>query len=130
MCLTGCGSSSPPALAVSCRTHRLGAGLIRTRVTVTNTTPTVLRAIVYGPALNTTRFIRPRYDPTTVYVKVGTQRRSYVGFIIPSVSGKKPAHVLFRLGKPKGPQSILATSKPVVQAKDWSEISNPSCTVK
>jgi hypothetical protein len=130
MVLAGCGSSAPPPLAVSCTTRVLASGLIRARVTVTNTTPTVLRAIVYGPALGNTRFIQPRYNPTNVYVVVGKERRHFVGFVIPTVSVKTPAHILFHLARPIGPQSILVTSHTTVQADDWSALDNPSCTVK
>lgn len=128
--LAGCGAKKPPKLAVACSTHRLASGLIRTRVTVTNTTPAALRAIVYGPALKNTRFIQPRYDPANVYVRVGKQRRHYVGFVIPRVAPRHPAHVLFRLAKPGQPEPILASSHSVVQVDSWDVISNDGCTVK
>lgn len=128
--LSGCGSSAPPPLAVACTTHPLKAGLIRARVTVSNMTGTALRGIVYGPALSNTRFIRPRYRPTTVYVEVGTQRRSYVGFVIPSVGPKTPQHVLFRLARLPRPRSILASPRATVHADSWDAVRNADCTVK
>jgi hypothetical protein len=128
--LSGCGSSAPPPLAVACTTRPLKPGLIRARVTVSNMTGAALRGIVYGPALSNTRFIRPRYRPTTVYVRVGTQRRSYVGFVIPSVGPKTPQHVLFRLARLARPQSILATPHATVHAESWDAVRNADCTVK
>jgi hypothetical protein len=127
--LAGCGSSAPPSLAVSCTTRTLASGLIRARVTVTNTTPNALRAIVYGPALRNTHFIHPRHRPTEVYVKVGNQRRSYVGFVIPSVGPRTPAHVVFQLAKLPYPQPILATAQAVVHADSWDEVSNKECRI-
>ncbi len=128
--LSGCGSSAPPPLAVACTTRPLASGLIRARVTISNTTGTALRGIVYGPALSNTHFIQPRYRPTTVYVQVGTQRRSYVGFVIPSVGPKAPTRVLFRLARLRRPQSILATSHATVHADSWDAVRNADCTVK
>jgi hypothetical protein len=99
-------------------------------VKVTNTTPNALRAFVYGPALRNTRFIRPRYSPATVYVEVGGQRRPYVGFVIPSVRTKTPAHILFRLAKLSRPQPILAAPGAVVHLDSWDAVSNSACTVR
>lgn len=128
--LSGCGSSAPPPLAVSCKTRSLKPGLIRAKVTISNTTGAALRGIVYGPALSNTRFIHPRFRPTTVYVEVGTQRRSYVGFVIPSIGPKAPAHVLFRLARLRRPQSILAAPHATVHADSWDAVRNAECTVK
>ena len=128
--LSGCASTAPPPLTLACTTHTLPSGLIRAKVTIRTTTGAALRAVVYGPALTNTRFIQPRYSPTTVYVEVGGQRRSYVGFVIPSVGTKRPGHVLFRLARLQHPQSILASPHTVVHAGSWDAVRNPDCTVK
>jgi hypothetical protein len=128
--LAGCGSSAPPPLAIACTTRPLTSGLVRTRVTVSNTTQSALRAIVYGPALAHARFIRPRYRPTNVYVEVGKERRPYVGFVIPSVGTKHPAHIEFHLAGLAKPQPILASVHSVVQADDWDSVLGSGCSVK
>jgi hypothetical protein len=115
---------------VSCTTRGLPSGLIRTRVTVTNTTQTPVRAVVYGPALTNARFIQPRYHATYVYVHVGKERRSYVGFVIPAINTGTPGHVLFRLTKPARPRAILASLHSVVHADDWSSVLDSGCKVK
>ena len=97
---------------------------------MSNTTQSALRGIVYGPALKGVRFIHPVYRPITVSVMVGKQRRPYVGFVIPAVETKTPAHVLFRLAKLPNPQPILASPHAAIHDASWSDVANSDCSIK
>lgn len=127
--MAGCGSSPPPAIAVSCATHALSTGLIQARVTVRNTTPTPSQAVVYGPALGQVRFVQPVMKTVDVVVWVGQSRQSYFGFVLPRVSPKTPAHILFRLVRPRKPASIVGSTSQTVRAADWSILDNADCVI-
>lgn len=142
--LSGCGSSPPPAMAVSCTTRALSARLVDVRVSVHNATSFARPAVVYGPALSHARYVHPVLREEEVAVRVGKSRQPFFGWIIPRVPTNRPAHITFHVVKPANPAAILAhelTSLPkpvqnglagptyVVNAENWDVLKNDQCTV-
>lgn len=129
--LAGCGSSTTPALTLACTVHRLRLA-DRVQVTVTNTTGSPHRAIVYGPPLSAVQHVFPPHllAPTTVQVTVGNQHRSYIGFLIPRVGPRRRVRALLRILPPAHLASILATTSRTVQASDWSVLDNSGCRIR
>lgn len=128
--LSACGSSAPPPFAVSCKTHQLTSGAYRVKVTITNNTSKAGRAIIYGRALTWLRHIQPVLTTAQVIVTAAGSRRSYIGFVVPGVKSKDPAHLLLRFAPAARGTSIVATGRPNVQAADWHVLDNNDCVIR
>lgn len=118
-------------MTASCTVHPLAghAGRVRVAVSISNTTGSSHRAIVYGPALTGVTFIHPVLHTEEVVVKVGKAHRSYPGWVVPRVEPKKPAHITFHMARPAQPAAILAGPGPVIHASSWDILKNSACTV-
>lgn len=126
--LAGCGSTAPPPFAVTCSTIRSG-GLITAHLLVGNQTAAPGAAVVYGPALRFLRFISPVLQPAQVVATIGTRRTIFLGYLLPRVGPKHPAHVLMRFRPPGAPVPILVTSVRRGRVTFQSSPVNTGCTI-
>jgi len=128
--LAGCGSSSSPPLTLSCKTHRLPNGLVRTAVTISNTTSTGRKAIIFGPALDWVRYVHPALLPTVEVVTLKPASRTYTALIVPRVRANKSMHLLLRFAPPDQTHATVDVAPTTRMAvSSWNDITNADCSI-
>jgi hypothetical protein len=98
-------------------------------VTITNNTGKAGQAIIYGPALTWLRHIYPVLTTAQVVVNATGTSRSYIGFLVPRVKPKAPAHLLLRFAPGARGTTIVATGQTTVHAPDWHVLDNNNCRI-
>lgn len=127
--LAGCGSGSS-TFTLACATHRLPSGFIVTKVAVTNTTSSARDATLFGSVLTLIRHISPVLKPDDVIATADPGgKSSYIGFLVPGVSPKKPSRLSLTFVAPSRSRKLYVTDKRTFSTSDSAFSDSPSCTI-
>lgn len=130
--LAGCGSSPTPPLTLSCKTRRMPNGLVRAAVTVTNTTSTGRKAVIFGPALDWLRYVHPALLPAVEVVTLKPTSRSFTALVVPHVRANKSVHLVLHFAPPRRTSHATVGVAPTthMSVTSWKDIDNADCSIQ
>jgi hypothetical protein len=130
LALAGCGSSTAPVLTVSCSTRALPSGAIRARVIVTNVSSSERSGVIYGPALSRLTHIYPVLRQAQVLLVLPHQRRTFIGYALPTIRPKKSRRLLMRFAPGSNAGSLVVTDARTIHAGSRTVLTNRKCMIK
>lgn len=128
--LSGCGSGHPPPFTLTCTLHPASPTGVLAHATIANQTIAPAAAYVYGPALATLQHIAPVPRSAQVVVITPHGRTLYLGYAIPHIGPKHPAHLTLRLTPGTHQAPILVSPTRTIHVASLSDLDNPDCEIK